>query len=463
MAFERSWWLRVTLPCLPLGLCTPTNRTLLTLRPVPELGEVERPDRPIGARRILHVNKYLYRKGGAESYMLDLVQQQRLRGHDARTWGMVAPPEKEAPFATSSLAPSVEYEEELGQAGKRQLSSSLLKSAAMVWSRGAARALQQVVSEFRPDVVHCHNIYHQLSPSVLVPVKRAQIPVVMTLHDYKLACPNYQLLDNSGVCDACVASHTLHAITHRCKNGSLAASTAIAVESGIHRLTGAYNSVDALLCPSQHMRSRMLQQGISADRLHHVPNFGIFDKVVPEANRAGFLYAGRLSHEKGVDVLVEAARSVPAHNIHIAGDGPLRSRLEDRIVRLGLSNVQLHGHLGTQDLGDLAQSVLAMVVPSRWEENQPMTILESYSRMVPAIVTDLGGLPELVRDQIDGFVVPHDDPRSLAQAMSDVAERPEKSVQMGRAGYERLSKVHGIHRHLDSVDHIYEGVAMSRG
>ncbi len=407
--------------------------------------------------RVLHVNKYLYRRGGAEGYLLDLAALQRAAGHDVGVWGM-AHPENDAQLPLAdTFAPYVELEPPPGGV------AALGAAARMVWSRSARRGLAEALDRFRPEVVHAHNIYHQLSPSVLAAARGAGVPVVMTLHDYKLACPSYQMLDHGRPCDACVGHSTLAAVRRRCKGGSLAASALLAFESGIHRLTGAYDSVDAFVSPSEFLAAVMARAGLERDRLHVVPHF-VHAAGTPQAAgpddrpAAGVVFAGRLSHEKGVDTLVEAAALAPEVPVHIAGDGPERAALQRLATQRHAGNVTFHGRLAKADLQRLVAASAATLVPSRWYENQPMTILESYAAAVPAVVTSLGGSPELVRDGVDGLVVPPDDPAALAAAISTLVADPARARAMGRAGQQRLLARHDPQRHLAALDGIYAAV-----
>ena len=407
--------------------------------------------------RVLHVNKFLYRRGGAEGYLLDLAALQRGAGHDVDVWGM-SHPDNDSPLPLGdTFASYVELEPPPGGV------AALGAAARMVWSRSARRGLAAALERFRPDIVHCHNIYHQLSPSVLAATRAAGVPVVMTLHDYKLACPSYQMLDHGRPCDACVGHSTLPAVRKRCKGGSLAASSLLALESGIHRLTGAYDGVDAFVSPSAFLAGVMARAGLDQERLHVVPHFVLAEgtpRAADAADRgaAGVVFAGRLSHEKGVDTLVEAAAAAPEVAVHIAGDGPERPALERLAAQRQVSNVTFHGRLAKAELQRLVATSAATVVPSRWYENQPMTILESYAAAVPAVVTSLGGSPELVRDGVDGLVVPPDDPAALAAAISGLAADPARSRAMGRAGQERLLTRHDPQRHLAALDAIYAAV-----
>ena len=257
--------------------------------------------------RILHVNKYLYRRGGAEGYMLDVAALQRSAGHEVGFFGMDHP-ENDTPQPLSSTFPSfVELEPPPEWVGRHQ---GLRPDGVVELQRPRDR---QAIREFRPDIVHCHNIYHQLSPAVLRPVSRAGIPCVMTLHDYKLACPSYQMLDHGRPCDACVGHGTWHAAAKRCKSGSLSGSVLLAVESGLHRAFDAYGPVDAFVSPSRFLAAVMVRQGIAEDRISVVNNFTHIPELTqaPEAGE-GFVVAGRLSHEKGVDTAIRAIGRLPA-------------------------------------------------------------------------------------------------------------------------------------------------------
>ncbi|MGZ4666264.1 MAG: glycosyltransferase family 4 protein, partial [Frankiaceae bacterium] len=217
--------------------------------------------------RILHVNKYLYRRGGAESYLFDLSDLQRQAGHEVACFGMQHPDNDVHPFAR--FFPR-QIELEPAPPGARKKAAAV---ARMVWSSSSRRGLTACLDDFRPDVVHLHNIYHQLSPSILAATRAAGVPTVMTLHDYKLACPSYQLLDHGRVCDACITGGPWQAARRRCKDDSLGASAVLALESWLHRLTGAYDGVDAFICPSRFLAQAMAAAGVYPERMFVVRHF----------------------------------------------------------------------------------------------------------------------------------------------------------------------------------------------
>jgi glycosyltransferase involved in cell wall biosynthesis len=402
--------------------------------------------------RILHVNKFLYRRGGAEAYMLDLAALQREAGHAVAVWGMHHPENPAGLPLEDTFAPHVELDPPPGGI------AGLAAGGRMIWSPSSARGIAAALVRFRPDVVHCHNVYHQLSPSILRAVARTGTRCVMTLHDYKLACPSYQMLDHGRPCRACVDGGVRQAALRRCKGGSLPASALLSVESGLHRHLGAYSPVDVLVSPSRFLADVMTDAGVDRGRLRVINHFVDLgeagtERATPRAG--GFVFAGRLSHEKGVDTLVRAVALAPGTTLDVAGDGPERAALERLAAQVAPGRVRFHGRLDKQDLRPLVAGALATVVPSRWYENQPMTILESYALEVPVVVTAMGGMPELVEDRTDGLVVPHDDPAALAAALSELAADPARSVAMGAKGRARLAAEFAPGLHLERLERAY--------
>lgn len=408
--------------------------------------------------RILHVNKFLYRRGGAEAYMLDVADLQRRSGHDVLLWGMDHP-DNVRPQPLEDTFPSyVELEPPPG--GLRALSAG----ARMVWSTSSKRGLASALQRFSPDVVHCHNVYHQLSPSILAAIRAAGVPCVMTLHDYKLACPSYQMLNKGELCQLCVTGGTWHAAQQRCKNGSLGSSTLLAVEAGIHRATDAYAPVDIFISPSQFLADVIARSGVSSERLRVISNF-VDVQSIPQAgdDGSGFLFAGRLSPEKGVDTLIEAMAHVPAHvRLDVAGDGPLRQSLEALANAVAPGQVVFHGRLDAVELHQLLARSVASVVPSRWYENQPMTILESFAAGVPVVATNLGGMPELIRTEVDGLIVPHNDPPALGQALTRLSGDRDLARRLGRSARARLEEHFGAPAHLEAIMQAYDDATSLR-
>lgn len=381
--------------------------------------------------------------------MLDLAALQVARGDEVAFFATAHPDNEASPFERRFPA---HVELDPAPAGGRRLKAA----ARMVWSPAARRGMEDVVRSFRPDVVHLHNIYHHLSPSVLQPLRRRGVPAVMTLHDYKLVCPTYQLLAGGKPCEACVGSrHLLHAATKRCKDGSLTASAALALESSVHRILGAYDPVDVLVCPSRFLAGRLERAGVGRGRVDVLAHFVDASTVVPKATPGGpVVYAGRLAEEKGVDVLVRAMARLPQLGLLIAGEGPRRRHLEE-LAGGRPGQVSFLGRLGRSDLLDAIRSASALVLPSRWHENQPLAVLEAFACGVPVVTTRMGGLPELVREGVTGWLVEPGDERGLADVMEAVAGDPARALAMGRAARADAEGAFAPARHLAGLDEVY--------
>ena len=396
--------------------------------------------------KILHVNKYLYRRGGAEAYMLDVAELQEQRGHLVRLWGMDHPDNGDT-TCPDRLAPFMELGTVEGGAGER-----LRTAGRMIWNVTAERRLGALVDQWRPDVVHLHNVYHQLSPSILRGLRRRGIAMVMTLHDAKLVCPSYQLFADGEICESCIPRRFFQASRRACKDGSRLQSTLLAVESSAHALFGAYGPVQRFICPSRFLLDKMAEGRVYPDRLRHLPHFVHTDQV-PGGDPAGpIVYAGRLSTAKGVADLIDAVAAMDAPPpLVIAGDGPERHGLEARAALVG-SPVTFLGRIDRGALFDLVRTASVAVLPTRGYENQPMSILEASVLGVPTVASRLGGIPELIDDGLTGYLVPAADPAALAKALTAAIADPARTRQLGQAA--RLRAVAGFapDRHLDALE-----------
>ena len=406
--------------------------------------------------RILHVNKFLYRRGGAEAYMEDLADLQVAAGHTVAFFGMAHPLNTHLEYA-SRYPDHIELEPP-----PPSLSGRVRGVARMLYSTSASRGMDAVLSDFRPNVVHMHNIYHQLSPSVLRPVARRRIPAVMTLHDYKLACPTYQFLDHGNLCQACLGGHFQNAILRRCKDGSLGSSAVMAGELLVHTITRAYAPVRVFICPSRFLEGRMRAAGVFPRRMVHNPHFietgDIPLKTVPGT---GVLVAGRLSPEKGIDVAIRAVGQIDDGVLDIAGTGPEEAALRALADSVAPGKVRFHGLVDKAEVQRLMLAAAVVVVPSRWYENQPMVVLEALARGTPVVGSDLGGMPELIEPGATGELVPANDPAALAAAVAPYLRDPERAYAMRDRARATIVTEFAPQRHLDRIGAMYAAAARS--
>ena len=400
--------------------------------------------------RVLHVNKFLYRRGGAEAYMLDLADAQAGRGDDVALFGMHHPENLPSPF-WQCFPRGVDF-----------TSGGLPGRAAavgrMLWSSSARRGIEEVVRLHRPDVVHLHNIYHHLSPSILRAIAAADVPMVLTMHDYKLVCPSYQLLDHGRPCEACIGGSLLEPVRRRCKDGSLGASVAVAMETAVHRALRAYDPVDVLVSPSAYLAEKMTAGGVDPGRIEICPLFtasGPDEGPTKGIGSRRVAFVGRLEAEKGVDVLIRAVAELPCLHLSVAGEGSTAHALRDLAERVAPSRVAFLGRLDRSGVRALLGSVQTVVVPSRWPENQPLTVLEALAAGAPVVASAIGGIPEIVEHGATGLLVPPDDQEALMAALDRLDRDRSLAAALSKAARERASDF-GVERHLAGLDEIYE-------
>jgi glycosyltransferase involved in cell wall biosynthesis len=305
-----------------------------------------------------------------------------------------------------------------------------------------------------------HNIYHQLSPSVLRPVARRRIPAVMTLHDYKLACPTYQFLDHGNLCQACLGGHFQHAILRRCKDGSLGSSAVMAGELFVHTITRAYSPVRVFICPSAFLEGRMRAANVYPRRMRHIPHFiETRDIPVKPAPGTGVLLAGRLSPEKGIDVAIRAVGEIDGAVLDIAGTGPDEAQLRRLAESVAPGRVRFHGLVDKAEVQRLMLAASVVVVPSRWYENQPMVVLEALAHGVPVVGSALGGMPELIEPGATGDLVPANDPHALATALTPYVRDPGHGFAMRDTARATIVSEFSPERHLERIT---AGYALAR-
>ncbi len=412
--------------------------------------------------RILQVNKFLYRKGGAEAYMLDLGQALSDDGHSVEYWGMRSSADPSYTYGPLFM-PEANFDDPPDSSWRRaQMAGRLL------YSTGARRLLRQVMDDFEPDVVHLHNIYHQLSPSVLAAADRRGVGVVMTLHDYKLACPAYRFLNSGGICEACGSGKWYEATLRKCTRDALLPSALNSIEAYLHQWLGLYSRhVDVFISPSHFLAERMLRVGIDPNKLQVIHNFADTAAVEPSSGGSGIIYVGRLSDEKGVATLIRATASAnskaPAGGsagpmtLTIYGSGPQEAQLRSLAGDLDSSNIHFAGSVDKARVTDAMASALAVVVPSEWYENCPMTVLEAFAVGTPVVASNLGGMPELVDDGVTGLLYQAGDEQALSKALRSLVSDPVAAGRLGQNARKKAESDFALDQHLRQVTALYDG------
>jgi glycosyltransferase involved in cell wall biosynthesis len=406
--------------------------------------------------KVLMVNKFLFRNGGSEACMLDTARWLEERGHRVVFLGMADP-------RNLVLEDPVHVVSHVDFEGASSLLTRTRAAGRVLWSAEARRLVRRVIDEEAPDVAHLHNIYHQISPSVLGPLRESGTPVVMTLHDYKLVCPVYTLYRAGHPCEACAGGRYHRCTLHRCCKGSVAKSALSSVEMFLHHsLLKAYSDIACFVSPSRFLAAKVADMGFRGD-VGYLPN-AVDTTALPQPPATlgeGILFFGRLTEEKGVATLLEAVSklSVPCT---IVGDGPAGTSLRALAAARGLSHVRFLGQLPFTDALDEVGRAAIVAVPSRWYENAPRSVLEAFALAKPVVASRIGGLPELVRDGETGLTFVPGSSEDLRRAMLELLNNPVRGRDMGRAGRRLVEETYGKEAYMDGLLGLYAKVMAGR-
>jgi glycosyltransferase involved in cell wall biosynthesis len=319
--------------------------------------------------------------------------------------------------------------------------SRLALAGQTLWSQRTAYELEALITRFRPDLIHAHNTFPLLSPSLYWAAQRAAVPVVQTLHNFRLICLNALFLREGEVCEDCMGHVPWKGVTRACYRGSRLASAALASMLVLHRGLGTYrNKVSRYIVLNEFCRDKFIEGGLPAERVVVKPNFVDWDepRIVPSpfpeggGEKRGLLFVGRLSAEKGIATLAEAMQLVPSAELRVAGDGPEAGRLEGvlGVVRLGsLSGAAVRIEMGR---------ALALVVPSIWYETFGLVAIEAFACGTPVVASRIGALATLVQDGKTGLLFEPDSARDLADKMAWALAHPDEMAAMGRNAREQF-------------------------
>ena len=367
--------------------------------------------------KILMVNKFLYSRGGAENYMLRLGDCLASLGHEVRYFGMYD--EKNTVGNDDNLYTSNMdfHTKSIGR---------FLYPFKIIYSLEAKKKIGKVLDSFKPDIVHMNNINFQITPSIIGEVKKRNIPLVQTVHDYQMICPNHLLynLSKESICEKCITGSKFNCAKYSCIHGSKVKSIIGSIEAILYSVLKTYKNVDKYICPSYFLENKLLESGDTfKGRTCTLHNFIEKATVSKKQDEEYIAFAGRISKEKGIEILAQAAKMLPDIKFVVAGTGP------DEDILKGIENVHMTGFLTGEKLEEVISGAKALLVPSIWYENCPLSILEAHSMGTPVITMARGGMAELVKDNVNGILFSEPDAESLAAAIRKTTDESFNKIQ----------------------------------
>jgi len=404
--------------------------------------------------RVLLANSFHYRRGGDCVQFLDLASSVQARGHEVARFCMHHPDNLPSEWS-DYWVPYVEYRRRLSAAAKLRVAATSL------YRPEAKRQMQRLLRDFSPDVVHFHSVQHHLTLAAVAASLDAGVPVVWTLHDYRSVCPATHLLRHGRPCQSCREGRYWHCVTGRCKSGELSRSLAAAAESYVTHWCRWLQQVDCFVAPSHFLAQTVTRMGLPARRIEVVPNPVGGNRVASLGGRREreILYVGRLSPEKGVDVLLKAVAGVPGAKLRVLGEGPDLQRLQKLAGSLALGvRVDWEGWQPPDVVTTRMSTATALAVPSICYENCPGVVLEAMAAGLPVIASELGGLVELLDAGRGGWLVPAGDAEAWQQQVEAVLADAAARRQRAAAAQRRVQERHDPTRFVERIEGIYESV-----
>ena len=376
--------------------------------------------------KILLINNFFHIIGGAEVHFFDLAKLLKQKGHEVIFFSMASPknfPSKFSKYFVSYFPPL----DEISFLRKVSLLPRALYSFEARWK------IRQLILDYHPDIVHIHNIWYEITHSIIHEIKSFKIPIVMTLHDYRLICPNHKLLTENDICFRCNARKYYHAVLHGCL-GSFSKNLFIATFGYLNNVILKTNKlIDLFISPSSFLIAKMEENILFKEcSFIHLPNF--YEMKTSAAGSLGcknsILYFGRIDFEKGIDTLIDAVRGLNVQ-LKIIGSGLQEHHYRQMIKNEQIKNIECIGFLPHDKIKqEISQSLFA-VLPSRWYENFPHSIVESFAQGKPVIGASRGGIAELIKDGETGLTFKPGNVEDLRNKIKYLLDNPEKQREFG--------------------------------
>lgn len=405
--------------------------------------------------KLLSLNSYHYKRGGSDAVYFEHDALFRAKGWDTAFFSMHHPRNESTPW-DKYFVDEIEFGSEYGVLDKLKMAGKI------IYSTEANHKLQSLIDQWRPSIAHAHCIYHHLSPSVLSLLKSNGIPTVMTAHDLKLACPAYKMLNSNGICEKCKGGNLLHVALNRCLHGSLAVSSLVMVESMVHKSLGLYKrNLDKVVVPSQFFGNKLKEWGWNEDQLVYIPNYVDASAYEPNYDAGQYLlYFGRLAPEKGIATLL-AANAKAGTKLKLVGTGPEEENLKRYAREVG-GDVEFLGFCDKATLWPIVKDCRAVILPSEWYENAPMSLLEANGLGKIVIGADIGGIPEMIEHDSTGYLFESGNQEALAQILSELKSMPDaKLAEMGRAARKNVATNFTIERYAESMEQLYASLGVA--
>ncbi|SCJ73054.1 Capsular glucan synthase [uncultured Clostridium sp.] len=400
--------------------------------------------------KVLLINKYYYIKGGAEVCFFSLKNLLEKKHYNIVPFSM----KDSRNFYTEYneyFVNNIDY-------NNLNLFKKIIAAIKIIYNFEAKRKISKLIKDTKPDIAHIHNFYHQLSPSILNPIKKKNIPIIFTVHDLKVICPNYQMLNSNGICEKCRGKKFYNCIRYKCVKNSRINSLVVVFEAYIHEILKSYNLVDIFITPSRFLRDKLIEYGFEKDKVRYIPNFvNVYEYVPYYGFDNYYIYFGRLSYEKGIMNLIQAAKNINKIPLLIVGSGPVLNEIRRYIEQENIKNIYLKGFKTGEELKNLISKSKFVVMPSICYENNPMSVIESMAYGKAVIGSNIGGIPELINNK--ELLFNYNDISSLEEKINYMINLTREDIEkIGKDNRKYIEDNCSEEIHYEKLSKIYDEV-----
>jgi glycosyltransferase involved in cell wall biosynthesis len=333
-----------------------------------------------------------------------------------------------------------------------------------VWSRKWHREFRERLQRERPDVVHVHNFFPRISPSIYYACRREGVPVVQTLHNYRLLCAGAELYRDGKVCEECLDHGVMRGIRYGCYQGSKLGTAVLTIMVDVHRRSRTWtNMVDCYIALTEFSRNKLIAGGLPAERIRVKPNFVLPDPGIKSGVGDYALFVGRMVKSKGVPSMLGAWEKLSLVPLHVVGDGPCKEQIESAHNAGKLSSVTYRGRLPRSETLAAMKKARFLVFPSEWYEGFPVTIAEAFACGVPVVASRLGAMQEIIADGMTGLHFEAGNVEDLRRKAEWAWEHPAEMQEMGRRGRREFERKYMAEQNIRMLEEAYEFAMASRG
>lgn len=415
--------------------------------------------------RILLVNYRYFISGGPEKYMFNIKKMLEDNGHEVIPFSIHSNKNVETEYSKYFVEPiggrDATYFDEVKKTPK-SIWQMLTRS---IYSIEVEKAIKKEIRDIKPDLVYIIHFVNKLSPSVITGAKKMGVPVVLRLSDYFLLCPRFDFMYQKKVCEDCLTRGYRSCIKKRCVKGSLFASAIRVFSMKFHNFIHVYRGVDAFITPSEFLKKKLVANGFDEKKIICIPTFTASKSEVgkPQIGVYG-LYFGRITEEKGVETIIKAYEQLPGYELKIMGDDTTEEakRLKAYVEKRKIKNVEFLGFKSGIELENVIKGARFTLIPSIWYDNLPNTALESFQYSKPVIASNIGSLPELVVDGVNGFLFEAGNDKALVETIKKFDD-DESVVNMGAESRKRLETRFAPQTHYEVLMKVFNSVRRQKG